>query len=708
MKTVEFLLEVVNKLQHHVQQQQRRLLVLLEGDPDWTLTAAQRWLADVQAQQVLWWSQRAPSGSWCLPPQRINHELGREACHGVFDYYSGANPDALAALAGTISAGGFLLLLAPSLQDWPDFADPYREKIAVEPGGTAAVGSGFLTRAAWVLRQQDCLVRWCQHQGLQLPKLPSLPVVRRQPDAQGCVTEDQRQALQAILRVAQGHRKRPLVLQADRGRGKSAVMGLAVRLLLAQGKRVLVTAPRPESVATLKRFAGDAQDGLQYQAPDQLLQRLPPADLLLVDEAAALSPNLLQRMLDHYSRTVLATTVAGYEGTGRGFVHRFQPHLQARFPGWRLCEMVEPIRWQQQDWLEQTLEQMLLLRASPLPSDSAGSAPLTLETFDYQCPAQQEARLQAVFELLVAAHYRTRPSDLRMLLDGGNLRVFLLCRGSQVLAVALVAQEGMLPADLATEIAQGRRRPHGQVLPQTLAVHGDQPQALQLPLWRVVRIAVQPQDQGEGLGSELLQRLQTLAQAEGVAALGSVFSGTAQVLRFWQQNGYLTLRVGYRPEVTTGGHSLLVLKSLCPESAPLLKAARTAFEADFPHQLLDTHRHLPADLVLAIMHQGQFTVAYYERDQVRLRRYLAGYAKYENVVASLWRCLWHGSARQGRLSLTPGRQLLVMKVMQGLSWADSVQPLGLSGIREAREQLRQAVADWLSPGPNHIPPSGDL
>ena len=97
---------------------------------DWTLTAAQRWLADVQAQQVLWWSQRAPSGSWCLPPQRINHELGREACHGVFDYYSGANPDALAALAGTISAGGFLLLLAPSLQDWPDFADPYREKIA--------------------------------------------------------------------------------------------------------------------------------------------------------------------------------------------------------------------------------------------------------------------------------------------------------------------------------------------------------------------------------------------------------------------------------------------------------------------------------------------------------------------------------------------------------------------------------------------------
>ncbi|HAU13571.1 MAG TPA: hypothetical protein DCS92_07685 [Gammaproteobacteria bacterium] len=695
--------QLTNKLVHS----DRRLLVLVEGDADWALETVQVALAGLGAESVLWYSTRSPAGAWTLPADRYNHELGREAQQGVFDAYSGFNPDALAALCGNIRGGGCVWVLCPPLDEWPRFADPFARKIAVEPWGVARVRNRFTTRAAWILRQYPYRAHLYQRSGtcapgLSVPQLPDLPVQQRRVDDAGCVTDCQRTAMELILKVIQGHRKRPLVIEVDRGRGKSVALGLAVARLAEAGKRIVITAPRVENAETLLRFARPHPDrpfNAEFYAPDRLLQVLPKADLLMVDEAAAIAPHLLKRILSHYSRAVMATTVNGYEGTGRGFSVRFHQHLNQQFPDWVRHEMRQPVRWQEQDWLEGLLQKLLLLKPQGADNiDPGGHPSLQFGEFTYQCDDHAEAQLNQLFELLMSAHYRTRPSDLRSMLDGGNVRLFTLRDAHQVYAVAMVACEGELGGNLAEHITEGKRRPHGQVLPQSLAVHLGQAQALGMCHWRIVRIAVQPQLQGTGLGSELLAHLLRQARAEGADGIGSLFSGSAAVLQFWHKNEYACIRVGYQREATTGAHSLLVYQGLSDGGQAMVQAALTGFHEDLPIQLMLTHQQLPASLVLQLCARHHSTVPAtlpnHERDQQALQRFLAGYTPYENAAAAVWRSLWSLPISGLAWDQLPEseRKLVIMKVLQNHPWPHCISTLQLTGIKQARKLLRQALA----------------
>lgn len=692
--------ERIRQLLVFLRQSDRRVMVLVEGDAQWPLDSVQELLSNLATESVLWFSERAPVGSWTLPANRLNHELGREAEHGVFDCFSGFNPDALAVISGNIRGGGCLWVLCPPLDLWQTSLDPYAYKIAVEPWGVSKVKNTFVQRAAWLLQQYPGKVRWQQNAGLHIPEFPELEVQARQPDDLGCLTQSQRSAVEAVLHVMSGHRKRPLVIEADRGRGKSVAMGLAISLLQRQNKRIVITAPRPENAETTLRFAcrsDQHSSTVEFFAPDRLLNELPKADLLLVDEAAAIAPELLKRMLSNYSRAVMATTVNGYEGTGRGFSIRFQAHLDKSYPGWVKQTLLEPVRWQAQDWLEDLQQRLLLL--NPLGTENVAEPedrPLQFEEFVYQCNAESERRLNQIFELLIAAHYRTRPTDLRSMLDGSNVRLFVLLQQDLVIAVAMVAREGDLRGELADQILQGKRRPHGQVLPQTLAVHLGQAQALAMGHWRVVRIAVQPELQGAGLGTRLLDCLHQQASEEGMDGIGSVFSGTAEVLRFWQQNDFTALRVGYKRESTTGAYSLLIYRGISNAGRSLEHDASQRFNQDFPLQLTHTHNQLAPDLVLTLCQNIGLTVRGYERDQVALRQFLAGYTPYENVAPGLWRMLWSETMQNLPWGELPEAQckLAVMKVLQNQSWEACISTLGLTGNKQARQLLRQAIAHW--------------
>lgn len=115
----------------------------------------------------------------------------------------------------------------------------------------------------------------------------------------------------------------------------------------------IVTAPTRSAVEVLASFAGET---LRFMAPDALLASKEKAAWLIVDEAAAIPAPLLRQLVSRFPRTLLTTTVQGYEGTGRGFLLKFcasLPHLQS-------FTLSAPIRWAAGCPLESAISQLLI------------------------------------------------------------------------------------------------------------------------------------------------------------------------------------------------------------------------------------------------------------------------------------------------------------------------------------------------------------
>jgi len=335
-----------------------RQCIILKGDTVWCRNTAIALLADFADDRVSWIADVAAENVFSLKPNQAQALLGKEMDVIVFDGCDQFNPDAFGAVAGTVRAGGVLVLLLS----------------ADEP------------QLLWLRRLNQILLQSPVIQIIQAgDPLPTLTVPDREIDkfdiVKPCYTLDQTQAVSAILKVVHGHRRRPLVLSSDRGRGKSAALGIAAAQLIEEGRQsIIVTAPSLATVATVFEYAsrclpdadisrGWIQKGdcfIKFIAPDILAYSDEKADLVLVDEAAAISAPLLEKILDKFSRLVFATTLHGYEGTGRGFAVRFQQVLDKKTPDWRHYRMEIPIRWLANDSLEAFTFKALLLDASPI------------------------------------------------------------------------------------------------------------------------------------------------------------------------------------------------------------------------------------------------------------------------------------------------------------------------------------------------------
>jgi N-acetyltransferase 10 len=139
-------------------------------------------------------------------------------------------------------------------------------------------------------------------------------------------------------------------------------MGLAISAAIAFGYvNVYVTSPSPENLITLFEFILKGFDALEYQEhmdytiirstnPDfnkaiirvnitrnnrQTVQYISPndthllnaADLLIIDEAAAIPLPLVKAMLGPYL-VFMASTINGYEGTGRSLSLKLLSQIQ--------------------------------------------------------------------------------------------------------------------------------------------------------------------------------------------------------------------------------------------------------------------------------------------------------------------------------------------------------------------------------------------
>lgn len=332
---------------------------------------------------------------------------------------------------------------------------------------------------------------------------------------------------------------------AARGRGKSALAGQLISRIAGSA---IVTAPAKAATDVLAQFAGEK---FRFIAPDALLASDEQADWLVVDEAAAIPAPLLHQLVSRFPRTLLTTTVQGYEGTGRGFLLKFC----ARFPHLHRFELQQPIRWAQGCPLEKMVSEALVFDDENFTHTPQGN--IVISAFEQTLWRSEPETPLKVYQLLSGAHYRTSPLDLRRMMDAPGQH-FLQAAGENEIAGALcLVDEGGLSQELSQAVWAGYRRPRGNLVAQSLAAHGSNPLAATLRGWRVSRIAVHPARQREGTGRQLIAG--ALQYIHDLDYLSVSFGYTEELWRFWQRCGFVLVRMGNHREASSGCYTAMAL-----------------------------------------------------------------------------------------------------------------------------------------------------
>ncbi|MGT9575782.1 tRNA cytosine(34) acetyltransferase TmcA, partial [Escherichia coli] len=452
----------------------RRLLVL-SGEEGWCFDHVLK-LRDALPGDWLWISPQPDAENHCSP-SALQTLLGREFRHAVFDARHGFDAAAFAALSGTLKAGSWLVLLLPVWEEWenqPD-ADSLRWSDCPDPIATPH----FVQHLKRVLTADNDAILWRQNQPFSLAHFT--PRTDWHP-ATGAPQPEQQQLLQQLLTMPPG----VAAVTAARGRGKSALAGQLISRIAGSA---IVTAPAKAATDVLAQFAGEK---FRFIAPDALLASDEQADWLVVDEAAAIPAPLLHQLVSRFPRTLLTTTVQGYEGTGRGFLLKFC----ARFPHLHRFELQQPIRWAQGCPLEKMVSEALVFDDENFTHTPQGN--IVISAFEQTLWRSEPETPLKVYQLLSGAHYRTSPLDLRRMMDAPG-QYFLQAAGENEIAGALwLVDEGGLSQQLSQAVWAGFRRPRGNLVAQSLAAHGSNPLAATLRGRRVSRIAVHPARQREG------------------------------------------------------------------------------------------------------------------------------------------------------------------------------------------------------------------
>ncbi|KAF4453484.1 tRNA(Met) cytidine acetyltransferase [Fusarium austroafricanum] len=401
-------------------------------------------------------------------------------------------------------------------------------------------------------------------------------------------TVDQAKALLTFTdAIAEKTLRSTVTLTAARGRGKSAAMGVAVAAAVAYGySNIFITSPSPENLKTLFEFVFKGFDGLGYADhadysiiqstnPDfnkaivrvnihrqhrQTIQYIRPqdahvlgqAELVVIDEAAAIPLPLVKKLMGPYL-VFMASTINGYEGTGRSLSLKLIKQLrdQSRTAsaagegmeiadrstgktskteefraGRKLREITlsEPIRYAQGDAVEKWLNTVLCLDATlPKAKSNINGCPdptqcqllnVNRDTLFSFHPVSEKF-LQQMVALYVASHYKNSPDDLQLMSDAPAHELFVLvppvsedsARLPEPLCVIQVSLEGKISRQSVLNSLSRGQRPHGDLIPWLVSQQFQDEDFASLSGARIVRIATNPEYVSMGYGTKALELL---------------------------------------------------------------------------------------------------------------------------------------------------------------------------------------------------------
>ncbi|MHC6645797.1 GNAT family N-acetyltransferase [Alteromonas sp. HB246098] len=560
-----------------------------------------------------------------LKGKRRKKVLGSEYDIATLDCRDSFKPGDAMAVAGIVKHQGCLVLICPALEQWSSNAS------------VSFLSEGFtLTHSRYLARFIKCLrtnadIAILTESTARLPDLAAYRVAKPslENSYRGSLFLSKEQEC-AYGRLYQSYSLNKLnaLVTAPRGRGKSSLLGIFIDSLVRKGKNVLLTSEQHENVVNvmsqLHQFDVTNKTDYQFHHTDSInkeqrsvdarraclgsVKWVPPDsellyskrnttfDLVVVDEAASMPLQVVNRIIATNPQWILSTTLQGYEGSGNGFIHKLIPNLPN---GSIHLTLSTPLRWFENDPIEAFFQSTCLFESKTANDnvtniESENSVEL-LEKSNFCLRSFEdvnESTLQQIMSLLALAHYQTTPDDFMRLLDSPDVMIATLKLGPLVVAAAIINIEGGIKlTHVSTGIASGRRRPKGHLAAQRLTLLSTDPKAATHKYWRINRIAVHPKLQGRGVGSYVVNKVVDEAREQLIDATCTSYGTTLKLDNFWTQNGFDIVDYGRKPNKASGETSALAVLPLSPKTTELvtnLKSLEASFDGANVNELSKT------------------------------------------------------------------------------------------------------------------------
>lgn len=668
--------------------------------------------------------------------------LGETYSSLILGLTQGINPNDLGILVETVSGGGVIILISPRVEEWYDFVGKWDEDLADLSNLTPRFNRRFISRT---LESNGVIIYDVDENEIKKRYTPGEPekdkkAVQLPHEEKGikkklyklCATQDQVRVLELFETFFDRDKekeKKSVVITANRGRGKTAILGIVTPYIISRMNRVLkrpvrvmLVAPGPESIQTyfdflkkslLRQGMGEFKTKgkklttvltskfarVEYAIPRRALIDKEYADIILVDEAAGIDPLVLEKITSDKRYTVFSSTIHGYEGAGRG-IYRFLSKLEREDTELQKIHLEEPIRYGENDPVERWLYDVLLLDARPVELtevdvEKIRQGEIEFEEVDKDELLEDDQQLRDFFGIYVLAHYRNKPSDLVVLANLHNHIPFQVTVNGKTICSLHVAIEGNIEEENVDRMAEGFK-PRGQIVPDVVLKHHWMYEFPRLTGARVVRIATHPAVNNMGVGSFALRKVVEWAQQK-MDWVGSSFGISLGLLKFWSKNGFLPIHITPHRKETSGEHSVVMLKALEDSLDYKVKEVNSHFTRRFIEYLGDELKDIDIRIGSALLEPLTIDapIPYpiiNEGDKKRLEKYLEGASLFEYVSDIVRPLVKYHYSRADRVPLTEEEtEVAVGKCLQHRTWkeVDNKYEVLQSAVKKIQEELSQ-------------------
>ncbi|BAM39964.1 uncharacterized protein TOT_020000231 [Theileria orientalis strain Shintoku] len=287
------------------------------------------------------------------------------------------------------------------------------------------------------------------------------------------VTYSQLKALIALLNVIlEGVDRKIVTLLSDRGRGKSATIGLFLSSALhLDFRNILIVAPNVENVATLFEFLQKGlkslgveehvgytlvrtegyasylklnrrNSGVKFMRSTDIKNadefvKMFSWDILIIEEAASIPMPIVDTLCSK-GIVIISSTTGGYEGTGRSISLKLVQKFKKTLSESMLSEVVlkQPIRYAKNDPIEAWLNKLLCLNTSKDEEVDAVKGDIQVpqkckfllvnRNLLFSHHPYTENFLKKLTYTLSSSHYRNSPDDLLLLSDAPAHKIMVL------------------------------------------------------------------------------------------------------------------------------------------------------------------------------------------------------------------------------------------------------------------------------------------